>query len=402
MVPQSALQKALDRALAEASAEEKARFAVLANEPSATALSSSSLVGIPFDAMTSHIWTRDDSHVLAAAFDQALTAGTVDDIERLAHMWLVSEPPQTIELAHGRRVSETLIAAAEHRVIQIRRADDFITGPTSHDLVKAELRATTGLLEDAELTDAQARRLLVAVGELAQLGAWIAADAGLLDETDRYVRGGVLAARAAGDAPLAANVLSTYSYQVANTSNPNDAAILARTAYQGGQHGATPIARALLLERVAWASAKANDIHGCERALGAVDEAFTAGPRDNDPDWLYWLNREEVEVMSGRCYTELRKPGQAVNLLTAAIGNYDQALIRENALYLSWLAEDYVQLNDIDQAASLGTRVAELASRTDSARAAERLKHVAGLLVPYQVSPPVREFFEAYSSVGDP
>lgn len=76
-------------------------------------------------------------------------------------------------------------------------------------------------------------------------------------------------------------------------------------------------------------------------------------------------------------------------------------LIRENALYLSWLADDFVQLDDIDQAASLGTRLAELASRTNSARATDRLEHVARLLVPYQSSAPVREFFEAYSSVGN-
>jgi tetratricopeptide (TPR) repeat protein len=354
-----------------------------------------------FDAMTSHVWTRDDSHVLSVAFDQALSGGIVDEIERLAHVWLISEPPQSIELAHGRRVSDSLIETVEHRVIQIRRADDFITGQTSHELVKAELHATTDLLADAELTDAQARRLLTAVGELAQLGAWIAADAGLLDEAARYVQGGVLAARAAGDAPLAANVLSTYSYQIANNDNPHDAVILARTAYQGGKRNATPLARALLLERVAWASAKVNDTHSCERALGEVDKAFSEGPRDNDPDWLYWLNREEVEVMAGRCYTELHKPDRAVTMLTSAIGNYDQALIRENALYLSWLAEDYVQLGDIDQAASLGKRVAELAGHTKSARATDRLRHVSSLLVPYQASPTVREFFESYSSVND-
>jgi hypothetical protein len=116
---------------------------------------------------------------------------------------------------------------------------------------------------------------------------------------------------------------------------------------------------------------------------------------------LYWLNREEVEVMAGRCYTELHDPSKAATLLTSAIGSYDQALIRENALYLSWLADDYVQLDDIDQAANLGTQVAELASRTNSARTTDRLEHVASLLVPYQASAPVREFFEAYSSVGN-
>ena len=77
-------------------------------------------------------------------------------------MWLIAEPPQIIELEAGRRTSDDLVAAVEHRVIQLRRADDFITGPTSHDLVLNELRATTHLLTDAALTEGQARRLLTA------------------------------------------------------------------------------------------------------------------------------------------------------------------------------------------------------------------------------------------------
>jgi hypothetical protein len=169
---------------------------------------------------------------------------------------------------------------------------------------------------------------------------------------------------------------------------------------KGGHQDATPFARALLLERVAWASAKANDRRSCELALSAVDEEFSRGPRDSDPDWLYWLNQQEVEVMAGRCYTELREPSRAAALLTSAIGDYDQSLIRENALYLSWLAEDYAQLEDVDQAADLGTRVAELASRTNSARATDRLEHIADLLAPYRESAAAQQFFEAYSSVG--
>jgi tetratricopeptide (TPR) repeat protein len=400
MVPQPAMQRSLDATLSSAPERVKAQFAILSHESPRTPQSPlDGVAGIPFESMTSHTWTREDSQALAASFDDALSAPIVDEIERLAHVWLISEAPQAIELAQGRRIGPSLIEAVEHRVIQLRRADDFITGTTSHELIRSELKATTGLLAEAELDDDQARRLLTAVGELAQLGAWVAADAGLLEEATKYVRGGVLAARAAGDEPLAANVLSTYSYQVANNANPNDAVVLARTAYRGGERNATPITRTLLLERVAWASAKTGDLRSCERALGEVEDIFSAGPRDNDPDWVYWMNREEVDVMAGRCYTELGKPGKAVALLTDAIGNYDQTLIRENALYLSWLAEDFVQLHDLDQASDLGIHMAQLVSRTKSARAKNRLDHVAALLTPNQASAPVKEFLDAYSSV---
>jgi hypothetical protein len=73
--------------------------------------------------------------------------------------------------------------------------------------------------------------------------------------------------------------------------------------------------------------------------------------------------RRSPPVSSRRSATELRKPDRAVSLLTDAIGRYDQALVRENSLYLSWLAEDYVQLDEIEHAADIATRMAALAAR---------------------------------------
>jgi hypothetical protein len=100
--------------------------------------------------------------------------------------------------------------------------------------------------------------------------------------------------------------------------------------------------------------------------------------------------------MAGRCYTELGNPARAEKLLTAAIGRYDRTLIRENSLYLSWLAEDYVQLGEIEHAAGMATRMAILAGRTNSARTDSRLRFLAGRLVPYRANTGVADFFEAY------
>ena len=404
IVPQPAMQEVLDAALDRASDHAKAQFALLVSEarhaPGAPS-ADTRLSAIPFDAMTSREWNRDDAHALSLSFEAALERSAVDDIERLAHIWLVCEPPQAIELSAGRTVSDALVAAVEQRVVQLRRADDFITGSASRDLMRNELTATLRLLSDASLTDQQAQRILIAIGELAQLGAWVAADAGLLDEAGRYVRGGILAARSARNAPLAANIISTFSYQVANTDNPNAAVVLARTAYQGGQHDATPVTRALLLERVAWAAARSGDLRGCERTLGLVEESFSARSRDDDPDWVYWLNREEVDVMAGRCYTELRKPDRAEPLLANAIARYDGTLIRENSLYLSWLAEDYVQLGEIDHAADIAIHMAALAARTNSARTDTRLRFIASQLDPYKATASVADFFDVYQSSSD-
>ena len=42
--------------------------------------------------MTSREWDRDDARALSQSFDAALEHSAVDDIERLAHIWLISEP----------------------------------------------------------------------------------------------------------------------------------------------------------------------------------------------------------------------------------------------------------------------------------------------------------------------
>jgi transcriptional regulator with XRE-family HTH domain len=344
-------------------------------------------------------WSRDDINSLSASFDDAIASSTLADIEMLAHEWLAADKPQLVELNAGRRIGDSLVATAEHRVIQLRRADDFVSGRTSHTLVHQELQATTKLLDEATLTDDQARRLLTATGELAQLAAWVTADAGLYKQAAKYTEGGVLAAHAADNEPLAANVISTLSYQLANTGNPRQAALLARTAYAGARHSATATTKALLLERIAWADAKSGDLVSCERALGQVEDNFNHAKPEDDPDWVYWLNREEIDVMAGRCLTELKQPARAEPLLRSATSGYDNALIRENSLYLSWLAEDYILLNEIDIAAEVAMRVLELGSRANSARTDERLRHLTMLLRRYKDVQSAREFFDRYKDL---
>jgi len=350
--------------------------------------------------ITKREWTRDDINSLSASFDDAISSSLLADIEMLAHEWLAADKPQLIELDAGRRIGDSLVATTEHRVIQLRRADDFVSGRTSHTLVQQELQATTKLLDEATMSEDQTRRLLTATGELAQLAAWVAADAGLYKQAARYTEGGVLAAHAADNEPLAANIISTLSYQLANTGNPRQAALLARTAYAGARHSATASTKALLLERVAWADAKSGDLVSCERVLGQVDENFSHAKPEDDPDWVYWLNREEVDVMAGRCFTELKQPARAESLLRRAISGYDDTLIRENSLYLSWLAEDYILLNEIDLATEIATRVLELGSRANSARTDERLRHLARLLRRYKDLQSVADFLDQYRDLS--
>ncbi|MFI6449999.1 hypothetical protein ACIBF6_00445 [Streptosporangium amethystogenes] len=87
--------------------------------------------------------------------------------------------------------------------------------------------------------------------------------------------------------------------------------MMARTAVKGAERSSTSLTRALLLERVAWAHAKAGDSAITERALGEVDRVFEQHEdSDDDPKWIYWLDRGEVDVMAGCCFTSPpKRPG---------------------------------------------------------------------------------------------
>lgn len=69
---------------------------------------------------------------------------------------------------------------------------------------------------------------------------------------------------------------------------------------------------------------------------------------------------------------------------------------RSSALYLSWLAEDYVQLGEIDHAADIAMRMAALAARTNSARTDARLRYIARRLDPYNAIAGVADFLDVY------
>ncbi|WP_267594207.1 hypothetical protein [Carbonactinospora thermoautotrophica] len=319
---------------------------------------------------------------------------TPDLALRMAHIWLVTEPPQVTEMRAGRRVGVGLVRRVEARVDHLRRMDDFIGGGDLHTIVTRELDATAKVVRHGSYPEHVGVRLLTATGELCQLAGWVLDDAGHHERAARYYLAGMHAAQAAGNAPLAANLLSTLSYQVANTGNPKDAVVLARSALRGAEASVSPLVRALFWDRAAWAYARSGDLPGCLRALDAAEEAYEAG--EDEPAWVYWLDRSELDVMAGRCFTELDQPARAEPLLSAGIARYDHEHAREAALYRSWLAEAYLKAGEVEQASAEAVRVLDLTDGLNSARAAERLAVLRRALRPFRDVAAVREFEERY------
>jgi hypothetical protein len=178
------------------------------------------------------MWDRGSTDALAQFFadNQALDQ---EAAQRLSHEWRVVEPPQVAEMKVGRRIGARLAKVVTERADVLRHMDDFLGGGDMHDLVRRELQVTLDMMRGASYSEKTGRMLLASVGELAQLAGWVASDAGLHSQAERYYLGGVAAAHAAKDESLTGNLLSSLAYQVANVGDPREAVLFGFHRLQG-------------------------------------------------------------------------------------------------------------------------------------------------------------------------
>lgn len=242
--------------------------------------------------------------------------------------------------------------AEHHAVHQLRLLDDQVGGVDSYPVVADAL---------AKVDDP------AVYAEVAQIAGWVAADAGRLDTARRHYVQGAQAAAESGNRVAGANCLSSLAYMLAGS---RDGVLLAEAAAKVSDIPATMAC--LTAERLAWTRAQAGDADGCFRALDAADDAWERRTPVAEPDATYWLSRPEIEIMRGRCYVALRRPLRAVPLLERITAEYSWST-RENALYLSYLAEAYEQANEPDAAGATLERARELAAQVHSARIAQRV-----------------------------
>lgn len=318
------------------------------------------------------------SRALGVSIDELY--GPAEEPLRVAHEWLVADSPAHAHRGSGRRVGTGLADELQSRVVALRHLDDVVGSGDLLPVVRRELASARGLVASASYDEPTGQRLLTLVGELAQLAGWVASDAGRYIEAQRLYLAGVSAAREGGNRALAGQLLSSLSYQMANVGEPAEAALLARSAVKGAE-GATPVVTALLQERVAWASARCRDREGAMRALDAVDAAYERrSPGIQEPEWVYWLDRREIDIMSSRCLIELGDPVRAEPLLAAAIAGYRVEHGREVALYRTWLAESYAKAGVLDAARETIGQARRVAGEVGSVRLDLRIGQVERLL----------------------
>jgi hypothetical protein len=298
---------------------------------------------------------------------------TAAPAEVLARLLPPDEPLAPGGTSTGRRIGHADVEALLRRVHGLRLADDVLAGGDLVETLVRQLRAARQLYESTSHTERIGQRLLVAIGELAQLAGWVATDTGGAVDPQPLFRLGVHAAQQAEDGPLTAHLLGSWGYWVANTADRRHGLELVRAA-EAAVGGGSLRARSLTSARLAWTGALAGDAQYALRMMGtAMQQIDDADPaEDAGRLWLYWVNRAEQEVMEARVYTELHRPLRAVPLLRRVLAGYDASHAREYALYASWLATALLDANEPEEAASVARQVLEVSAALPSSRVADR------------------------------
>lgn len=344
-------------------------------------------------------WSASQANAFASLLDNSAHV-TPSAVARAIHQWLVIPPPQKVALSVGRRIGERLVAKVEGRVKQLVVLDRFGGGRDLLPIVEREVALTAQLLRNAAYDERIGAKLLSTIANLCCLAAWVAADAGSHAKVAQYTGLGLKAAHAANDPMLAADIVSRFGYFCTNTDRMNDGILYAQTALHGVSAKASATTRALLQERIAWAYAGAGQHSATERALSALETEFTRSNPENDPQWVSWMNSDEVEIMLAKCFVRLGQPKMAIQRLPGILKHYDHNKVRSAALYTGWLSEAHLIEGNIEEAAHHASRAAELTARTTSTRIEGRFKELSAKLRPYADNSEVHDFFELSRDFG--
>lgn len=292
----------------------------------------------------------------------------------------------------GRRIGDDVPAQLRRRTARLRRLDDYLGGADTYALYAAELEATSALAKNARCSERTGRGLLSVVAEQAQLAGWAAFDAGRQAEARRLYMTSQSAAEQAGDRELKANALAFLAYQ--QTSASGRGVDIAVASCKAAGDDASPVVHALLWERRAWAHAVAGDPRETEMSLAVAEDALARGGDPAPPDWVGWVDHTELQIMTGRCWAELRRPMRAIPLLESVLAEFDDAQARDKALYLTWLSSAYLDAREVEQAAAVTGWALELSAGVASVRPGVRIDAILRRLEPHRALPPVADLLD--------
>ncbi|WP_280265178.1 helix-turn-helix transcriptional regulator [Nocardia wallacei] len=271
-----------------------------------------------------------------------------------------------------RGVGTTDVEQMRQKFARLVSVDSYLGGADTFRMYFAELAHTEQILSRSSCSSAVRRDLTELAAEQAQQSGWAAFDAGFKSTAVDLFEYSRRAADESASRELAANAFVHIAY----ASGTGESVEAADSACAAIGSRAQPKARALLESRRAWSLATSGDRDGAARSLDAARDALEE-KSEADAPWCGWVDHAELDIMTGRVWSVLHQPDKAIKPLENALAAYPDYWARDKALYLTWLADAYLDAGADTAALSTVERAFGLAGTVASARPLARVREVA-------------------------
>lgn len=325
-------------------------------------------------------WTQPGAEALARRLAEHLPTGAesapLPPLAAHAHEWLVADREPLRAAARGGRVGTSVTDALGSMVDVLRRMDDADGGARLVALVEPELQFTARLINQCSYSLHTARALLLRFGELAQLAGWFAFDTGNYRIAERYLTAALEVAGTIDDRMLGTYVLFSLGFLATDTGRPREAVTILQTAQYGLRDVTTPVTQAVLRTWQARAHAHAGERRQFETSIARASNDFDRGPRPDDASWAYWMIQPELTAEAGRSFALVGDPNRATIHLVQGLAELTDEYPRDQALYMSYLAEANLTAGNHDAATYHTHRAAERLNGLHSPRVEHHLRGI--------------------------
>lgn len=292
----------------------------------------------------------------------------------------------------GARAGGPLVDQVEQTLPLLQQLDDDHGGAQHLPYVGAQFRSVGLVVKEQHFGEASRTRLIRALAEIGQLAGWMAFDAGRHGLAQRYFSTALRAAHDVNDRLLGAHILGDMSFQAASRGDAATGVQLVEAARDASRN--SPIVRASVMSRAAFAYAAAGDADQAQRAHAAARESIDSHQAGDDkPRWMYFLtpthldcqygyalvglSRSTAETGATRKSRLLVRKGQRL-LENGAHGISGDQYGQRRALFEgAWLTLSYSVSGDLERACEIGARAMTRRSMVDSPRSDAVLRTVA-------------------------
>ncbi|MGC4886627.1 helix-turn-helix domain-containing protein [Micromonospora sp. DT227] len=301
--------------------------------------------------------------------------------------------PRKVGMDHVVDIAET---TAVYRGWVSRHGGAAVQQPAAQLLEQAA--AMHGAASDPTVRTA----LLVAIADLAGLGAYIARDIGDHRGADEHAWLALSAATAAGDTALGGHTVVRMAGHNIELRRPDKTLSLLDAAATRAGDLFTPGDRANQACIRAWAHAQVGDADLVRRSVGDAEDAFTRVDAASAPSWAaQHVTEAELYSLTGAAYTDLARTSPphaatAIDRLSRALDLRGVSLARNRTLDQLSLAEALLYAGEFEEAGRTALAATTAAGDINSGRLSMRIAGLSRRMQPHtRKAPAVAEFVSA-------